>query len=248
PTPSASPDAPALAGMTHVTAPSGSSVGAFCNGTVYDLKNSLNVCAHPVSGVASVIFKLDGALLRTENNQPYSAGGTKHGNEHGCVYYAWKPTVGAHTLTAIPYSKNEGEGVAGTPLSVSFTAINSALTPTPTPTPTSTPTPTPSATPTPTASPTPSASPGAPALAGMTLVTAPTGSSLGAFNNGTVYDLKNSLSVRAEPVSGVASVVFKLDGAFLRTDNYRPYLAGGNKNGGPIYRWKPTVGAHTLTA
>src|SRR5207248_10422403 len=117
PTPSASPDAPALAGMTLVTAPTGSSVGAFCNGTVYDLKNSLNVCAHPVSGVTSVIFKLDGAFLRTENYQPYSAGGTKHGSEHGCVYYAWKPTVGAHTLTAIPYSKNEGKGVPGTPLS-----------------------------------------------------------------------------------------------------------------------------------
>ena len=59
----------------------------------------------------------------------------------------------------------------------------------------------------------------------MTLVTAPTGSSVGAFCNGTVYDLKNSLNVRAEPVSGVASVIFKLDGAFLRTENYQPYVA-----------------------
>src|SRR5205823_825976 len=100
------------------------------------------VCAHPVSGVGSVIFKLDGAYLRTENNQPYSAGG----NKHGSVYYAWKPTVGRHTLTAIPYSENHGKGVAGTPLSVSFTAINSALTSSskpivePTATPSSTPT------------------------------------------------------------------------------------------------------------
>ena len=66
----------------------------------------------------------------------------------------------------------------------------------------------------------------------MTLVTAPTGSSVGAFSNGTVYDLKNSLSVRAEPISGVASVIFKLDGAFLRTENYRPYVAAGNKQRG----------------
>jgi hypothetical protein len=232
--------------MTVVTAPTGSYVCAFCNGMVYDLKNSLSVCAQPVSGVGSVIFTLDGAFLRTENYQPYTAGGNKHGG----VYYAWKPTIGAHTLTAIPYSKNEGKGVVGTPLSVSFKAINSALTPTPTPTPTpsATPTPMPSATPTPTASPSPSAAPGAPALAGMTLVTAPTGFSVGAFSNGTIYDLKNSLSVRAEPVSGVTSVIFKLDGALLRTENYRPYSAGGNKHGGAYYAWKPTVGAHTLTA
>src|SRR5205823_3910774 len=125
-----------------------------------------------------VIFRLDGDLIGTENYKAYSPAETKRGNEHGCVNYAWKPAVGAHTLTAIPYSENEGKGVAGTPLSVSFKAINSALTsssmpivePTasPSPTPTIVVTPAPLPTPTPassvplvTTSPTPAATPSA---------------------------------------------------------------------------------------
>src|SRR5205807_1284245 len=137
--------------------PNGWSIRAFRHGTVYDLKNSLSVRAEPVSGVASVIFKLDGAFLRTENYRPYSAGGNKNGG----AYYAWRPTVGGHTLTAIPYSENEGKGVAGTPLSVSFTAINSALTSSAKPivSPTATPSPTPTIVVTPARSATPKPSP-----------------------------------------------------------------------------------------
>src|SRR5205807_8150077 len=132
PPPSSSPGIPALVGMPLVTAPTVSSVGAFSNGTVYDVKHSLSVRAEPVSGVASVIFKLDGAFLRTENYRPYLVAGNKNGGP----IYRWKPTVGRHTLTAIPYSENHGKGVAGIPVSVSFKAINSALRPTPTLTPT----------------------------------------------------------------------------------------------------------------
>ena len=61
--------------------------------------------------------------------------------------------------------------------------------------PTSTPTPTPTPTPAP-----------LPRLSGMTVVTASNGMPVAPFTNGYTYNLTYALSVRADPISGVASV------------------------------------------
>ncbi len=67
------------------------------------------------------------------------------------------------------------------------------------------------------------------------------------YINGYNYDRLASLSVRADPVSGVASVKFTLDGKLLRTENKEPYAVAGDSNG--IYTaWKPAVGDHVLVA
>src|ERR1700730_1386006 len=139
PTPTPTPGAPQLSGMTVVTAPGGAVVAPFTNGYSYSSSSNLSVRADPVSGVVSVIFTLDGTLIRTENTIPYSVAGDNNGS-----YTAWRPSVGNHTLVATPFSATGGTGTAGTPVTVTFTAVNNA---TPTPTPTVTPTPTPTPTP-----------------------------------------------------------------------------------------------------
>ena len=147
--PSPTPAPPTLTGMTVVTAPGGAVVAPFINGYVYDLKNSLSVRADPGSNVASVSFQLDGVVIRTDNGEPYSVAG-----DNRTTYTAWRPTLGSHTLIAIPFSKTAGGGTAGAAVTVSFTVVNTGTTPSPTPSPTPTATPTP--TPTPTSTPTPS--------------------------------------------------------------------------------------------
>jgi hypothetical protein len=77
----------------------------------------LSVRADPVSGVASVTFKLDGTLIRTENVVPYSVAGDNNGS-----YTAWRPAAGNHTLVATPFSKTNATGISGMPVTVSFTA------------------------------------------------------------------------------------------------------------------------------
>ncbi len=152
PTPTPTPSGPQLSGMTVVTAPSGAVVSAFTNGYNYDIRNSLSVRADPLSGVASVVFKFDGKVIRKENTIPYSVAGDSNGS-----YTAWRPAVGNHALVATPFSATGGTGTAGTPVTITFTVINSGATPTPAPSPAATvsPTPIPTAPETPGPSPTP---------------------------------------------------------------------------------------------
>jgi len=80
---------------------------------------NLNVRAETSpSVVGSVRFGLDGqANYRTETSSPYALAGDSGGD-----YSAWTPALGAHALTATPYSGASGSGTAGTPLTVAFTA------------------------------------------------------------------------------------------------------------------------------
>ncbi len=150
----ASTAVPRLAGMRVITAPAGLWVAPLDDGYIYNLQKNLSIRAHPLSGVGSVVFKLDGTQIRVENDGPFAVAG----NSNDVTYYqAWKPPVGKHTLVATPYSHNDGTGTAGESIAVHFTVVNGTTTPTPTPTPTATPTPRPSATPSPT--PRPSATP-----------------------------------------------------------------------------------------
>lgn len=73
--------------------------------------------ADPAANVASVIFKLDGVHLQTENVLPYAVVGDKGGQ-----FNPWRPTPGGHLLTATPYSHYNGTGTAGPAINVSFTA------------------------------------------------------------------------------------------------------------------------------
>jgi hypothetical protein len=121
PTPSPTPTSlatPPLSGLSGLTVvkPSGAVVAPFTNNYVYDLAIDQAVQANPVSGVGSVVFKLDGVVIRTESVLPYAVAGDVNG-----LFNVWKPTVGAHTLTATPYSSTGGGGTAGVSITVAFT-------------------------------------------------------------------------------------------------------------------------------
>jgi hypothetical protein len=72
--------------------------------------------------VGSVRFGYDGnANVRVENGTPYALAGDSSGN-----YYAWTPSAGSHSVTATPYSGSNASGSAGSPLTITFTVVDSA--------------------------------------------------------------------------------------------------------------------------
>ena len=103
------------------------------NGAVLDLSKlptrNLNIRAD-AAGAESVRFELDGNV-RVESSVPYAVAG-----DTGNKFKPWTPSVGAHKLTATPYSENYAKGTAGTPLTLSFTVVaGSAANVTPAPSP-----------------------------------------------------------------------------------------------------------------
>jgi hypothetical protein len=93
--------------------------------------------------VGSLYFELNGQPSGVDNTEAYTLTGD-----------AWTPVANSYTLTAIPYSQPDGQGVAGSALTITFEVVDNAsptATPTPAagtpdPTPTDTPTVTPTAT------------------------------------------------------------------------------------------------------
>lgn len=79
---------------------------------------NLNVRAETFpSTVGSVRFALDGnANFKTESVAPYALAGDEGGD-----YNPWTPALGAHILTATPFTEAAAAGSAGTALTVNFT-------------------------------------------------------------------------------------------------------------------------------
>jgi hypothetical protein len=80
--------------------------------------NHLNVRAntHPAI-VGSLKFSYDAnANFQLENVAPYAFVGDEFGN-----YAPWIPSLGAHTIIAIPYAGENATGTVGTPLTRNFT-------------------------------------------------------------------------------------------------------------------------------
>ena len=206
---------------------------------------NLNVRSNTTPGtVGSVRFGYDGNTnFGTENNSPYALASDNDGN-----YNAWTPTVGAHSVTATPYTGPSAGGTAGTALTLSINVTDSGgTTPTPTPTlaPTNIPTPTPTSTP---------GGGSGQSVTTLTLINADTEQPIAAFNpftNGATLDLSSlpttNLNVRADTTPGtVGSVRFALDGnANFRTEGYAPYALAGDDDSNYI-SWTPSVGSHTL--
>jgi ELWxxDGT repeat protein len=79
--------------------------------------SNVNVRYDPAETPGSVVFSVNGAKVRTENEAPYSLAGDRSGD-----YNAWSDAnAGSYTLKATPYSEPGGQGTAGTPYTVSFT-------------------------------------------------------------------------------------------------------------------------------
>jgi len=99
--------------------------GALLNLGTLPTRN-LNVRANTTPAtVGSVVFGLDGNPgYRTETSAPYALAGDVAG-----TFNAWTPAVGAHSLSATPYTLAGGSGAAGTPLTVTFTVLDDPTTP-----------------------------------------------------------------------------------------------------------------------
>ncbi|HYF61441.1 MAG TPA: right-handed parallel beta-helix repeat-containing protein, partial [Herpetosiphonaceae bacterium] len=69
------------------------------------------------STVGSTSFRLDGVLLRVENNAPFAILGDTNGTD----YNAWTPSLGTHTLQVVAYSGANQTGTASPAYSLTFT-------------------------------------------------------------------------------------------------------------------------------
>ncbi|MDX1991647.1 MAG: malectin domain-containing carbohydrate-binding protein [bacterium] len=146
-----SPSGQAINSLTLVNADTDQDIAPLTNGMVISFEQigtrNLSVRANTFpSSIGSVRFALDdNANFRTENSAPYTLNGDSNG---GSDYAPWTPTLGTHTLTAIPYTQGNGQGTMGLSMSVTFTVVETLPTPTPSWTPTFTPSATPSLVPT----------------------------------------------------------------------------------------------------
>ncbi len=125
--PPATPGEMTVAGYHLVNADTGKLIpqfspmvdGAVINMADLPAKFSLIVISSPEE-VGSIVFDLDGRKkFRVENTLPYSITENWDGNH----FLPWAVAPGKHTLTATPFSINNGRGNPGRPLSITFTLV-----------------------------------------------------------------------------------------------------------------------------
>ncbi|QMU29616.1 polysaccharide lyase [Adhaeribacter radiodurans] len=82
---------------------------------------NLNISATTSENIGSVVFKLTGRENKTviESQAPYTLFGDENGD-----FQSWIPAEGEYTLIATPYSGANGEGTAGTPVTIKFEVVN----------------------------------------------------------------------------------------------------------------------------
>jgi hypothetical protein len=95
---------------------------ALTNGAVIDLSqdgSALNIRAEVSGSVESVWFAWDGVSKTTENAAVYAFARDDSG-----IYRKWTPSVGTHTLRAVPYSQDNRGGTAGTAMEITVNVVN----------------------------------------------------------------------------------------------------------------------------
>lgn len=120
---------PAVMGFTLINADTDQPIASYAslnNGVVLDLAalptRRLNIVANVNSGAQSVRFGYDSkSNFRVESGAPFALA-----SNDGADYFAWTPSVGAHTIKATPYSAKKAGGVAGAARSLSFKVIEGA--------------------------------------------------------------------------------------------------------------------------
>jgi hypothetical protein len=117
----------AVTALILINADTDQDIGPMTTGMTIDLAVTPNLSVRAETSpypVGSVRFSYDdNSNLRTESGPPYAI----NGDVGGVDYTAWVPALGTHTLTGTPYTQSAGGGTVGTPLSVVFTVIDSAV-------------------------------------------------------------------------------------------------------------------------
>ena len=218
--PLAAPAAP-IDSYTLVNADTDLDIQPLVGGAVLDLATlptrNLNIRANPGPGpVGSVVFALRGGQTEdhTENVAPYALFSDNAGD-----YFAWTPPLGSYTLAATAYAGPDGSGLAGPPLAIAFTVVNSVggllrfvL-----------------------------------VNADTDLDIQPLAN--GAVLDLAALPTRNLNVRADPGVAATASVVFALRGAQTEdhTENVRPYALFSDLNG-DYFAWTPATGSYTLTA
>lgn len=114
-----------ISGFTLINATADKDVQELKDGDVLDVsllpRASLGIRANTnPANVGSVVFELkrDKKFKRTENGAPYSLFSDNNGD-----YFGGALPEGEYTLTATPYSKNDGKGNKGKPLTIHFKIV-----------------------------------------------------------------------------------------------------------------------------
>ena len=107
--------------FTLINADTDTAIRSLSDGDTLDFSalptDNLNVRANVSGSVGSVRFGYDDSNnYQIENVAPYALAGDQNGD-----YNAWTPTIGAHTITATPYTESDAGGSQGTPLTVNLT-------------------------------------------------------------------------------------------------------------------------------
>ena len=112
--------------FTLVNAVTNQDIQTIGNGAIVNLATlpatSVNIRANTNPAVVgSVVFSLQGPQSRaqTETVAPYALFGDING-----IYNPWIPVAGNYILTATPYTYAGGGGIAGTPLTITFSVVN----------------------------------------------------------------------------------------------------------------------------
>ncbi len=117
------PTSPGVTGLSLINADTDAKIGALTSGYAINLNATprFNVRADVSGTVGSVVFKLDGKVVRTDSAAPFAAG--NHGTT---TYEPWTVAVGSHTLVATAYSKAGGTGTVLKSVTVSFSVTKPA--------------------------------------------------------------------------------------------------------------------------
>ncbi|OKL39548.1 hypothetical protein A3841_00950 [Pontibacter flavimaris] len=241
--PSSSAD---ISGFTLIDSHTEKGVMSITNGSQISLSSlaytKLNIQANASSSVENVKFELSGAQSRTytDKGAPFAL----HGDDgNGNFYYGnWNPpATGTYTLKATPYK----DGQAGTPVSITFTIVNSGETIIPNED---------GATSGSTEIAQPSASSD---ITGFTLIDSHLEKGVQTIADGSVITLSSlaytKLNIQANASSSVENVKFELSGAQSRTytDKGAPFALHGDDGNGNFYygNWNPpATGTYTLKA
>jgi N-acetylneuraminic acid mutarotase len=114
----------AVVSFTLIDAQRDVGIRTIVNGDVIDLSelgtNQITIRANTEpSNVGSVVFGLDSTpRYRVESGAPYALS-----SNSGSNYEPWSYTLGQHTLMGTPYTLSSGNGLPGTPLTVTFTIV-----------------------------------------------------------------------------------------------------------------------------
>jgi len=108
--------------FTLINAENDTEIGVLANTNSFVLadlpSNQLSIRANTSGAIGSIVFKLNGETVQTENSAPYAFLGNS-----GADYFPWVPELGTYQISGAAYSARNGQGTLfdTDPITVTFT-------------------------------------------------------------------------------------------------------------------------------